>query len=162
MKLFRPNKFKAKASVQERLGKNYVNPAIKERNRITTHTLNEITKNNGKDLPSLIEQMGGQMIFNAFIKGIQNIPPQTPAIAEPKYDMNIQKDIAYIQVSVKCLHANRMKRFCESNECWFSQGKELHYACPGAFIVSSDGPGLRGQVDIPNHQTGISMNQRFA
>ncbi|XP_055323501.1 uncharacterized protein LOC129578651 [Sitodiplosis mosellana] len=151
MKLYRSNQFKAKNSVQKRLGKGYVNPAIVERQRITLHALKSFAKDESNMLVSNDDQ--GQMLLNAFVKAINiNSNGITNGItnkfhfnnnnhgreAEPKYDMKIQKEIS-------CL-----------------QGKELYYACPGAFVISNDGPGLRGMVKVPSHKTDISLNQRFA
>lgn len=153
MKLFRPNNFKAKHSVQSRLGKGWVNPAIRERGRIALHALTSFSKNM---LAS--DDVQGQMLLNEFTKAIQGT-------AEPakKYDMNVQKEISSLQVSFKFVAKQKEK--IDSYNCylvWLFQGKELHYTCPGAFVISSDGPGLRGMVKIPTHKTGMSMNQRFA
>ncbi|XP_031618649.1 uncharacterized protein LOC116337853 [Contarinia nasturtii] len=140
LKLYREKKFKAKNSVQNRLNKSFVSPAVKERNRITLHGLNTLAKSVGKNVLPMIEDISNQIMLNAVsrLQGQQQLAIQAAPQPQQKYDMQLQKDIASLQ------------------------GKELYYACPGGFVVSSDGPGLRGQLNVPTHQTGISLNQRFA
>lgn len=89
MKLFRPNKFKVKNSVQNRLGKGYVNPAERERGRIALHHLKAFAKKNDAE---------GQVLLNAIKKAIKD---ETERELEPaqKYDMSIQKEISCLQVS---------------------------------------------------------------
>lgn len=89
MKLFRPNKFKVKNSVQNRLGKGYVNPYVRERGRIALHHLQTFAKKNDAE---------GQILLNAIKKAIKNETERELEPA-PKYDMSIQKEISYLQVS---------------------------------------------------------------
>lgn len=94
MKLFRPNIFKAKVSVQKRLGKNYSNPAMNERNRITLHTLNSIANKASKN--NMLHD--DRLLFNTLTKRIgYNAEPDPEP--EPKYNMKIQKEISYLQVN---------------------------------------------------------------
>lgn len=93
MKLFRPNKFKVKNSVQNRLGKGYVNPAVRERGRIALHHLQTFAKKNDAD---------GQILLNAIKKAIKN-ETERELVPAQKYDMNIQKEISYLQVSQSIL-----------------------------------------------------------
>lgn len=95
MNLLKPN-FKAKnrVSVQNRLGKNYVNPACVERNRIAIHALNTYARqssNKGDD--------SGKALLSAFANAIEREtqPKQNP---DQKYDMQIQKEISSLQVSI--------------------------------------------------------------
>lgn len=102
LKLFQPNRFKAKdrASVQNRLGKAWVNPATKERNRIALHALKSIVDNPR----NMIENDDdGLKLLNAFAKAIKNAESTQTAksiqSANEKYDMQIQKEISMVQVS---------------------------------------------------------------
>lgn len=85
------------------------------------------------------------MIGEHFLKTYMNVAPQVAggllnqnnATTElQKYDMNLQKEISEIQ------------------------GKPLMYACPGSFVVSSDGKGLNCFSEPDS--TGKSLNHRFA
>lgn len=93
MKLYRP--MKARRSVQSRLGKNYVNPAVIERNRIAVHALNTYAKNAAN-----IDDVQGQILIDAFKKSI-SVCNAIQNVSEPtkKYDMKIQKEISMLQVS---------------------------------------------------------------
>lgn len=93
MKLFRPNKFKAKHSVQQRLGKNYVNPAVKERNRIVLHAVNTYAASNN------MLSSGDMQGLNAFTKAIEHAAPP-----KQKYNMDVQKEISYLQVSKSSIY----------------------------------------------------------
>lgn len=101
MNLFQPKNFKAKQrrSVQNRLGKAWVNPLIQERNRIALHTLKSIVDN-----PQNIQIDGdGLQLLSAFAKAIKSSESAKTigAIesADQKYDMAIQKEISMVQVS---------------------------------------------------------------
>lgn len=89
LQLYKPYSFKAKAKagVQSRLGKNWVSPAVHERNRIAMHALQTFAKNAGED-------EGKKMLLSAFGKAIE-----AQAEPEKKYDMKIQKEICSLQVS---------------------------------------------------------------
>lgn len=97
MKLYRPTQFKARRSVQSRLGKNYVNPAVIERNRIAVHALNTYAKNASN---KVIDDLQGQILIDAFKKSI-SVSNAIQNASEPpkKYDMKIQKEISMLQVS---------------------------------------------------------------
>lgn len=99
LKLYRPTqfKFKARRSVQSRLGKNYVNPAVIERNRIAVHALNTYAKNAANNV---IDDVQGQILIDAFKKSI-SVANAIQNVSEPpkKYDMKIQKEISMLQVS---------------------------------------------------------------
>lgn len=95
MKLFQPN-FKAKnrKSVQQRLGKNWVNPATAERNRIVIHALNSGALNN---MVTPVNKEGSELL-NAFAMAIGRGIDQTENNRH-KYNMALQKEISQIQVS---------------------------------------------------------------
>lgn len=105
MNLFQPKNFKAKQrlSVQNRLGKAWVNPEIKERNRIALHTLKSIVDN-----PKNMIQIDGDglQLLSAFAKAIKtgDSANSVGAIqsADQKYNMAIQKEISMVQVSCCC------------------------------------------------------------
>lgn len=165
LQLYNPGGFKAKnrASVQDRLGPNWVSGAEKERNRIALHAYKTFAKSASRNMRTA-DTPNGALLFNAFTKAIE--PYVEPV---PKYDMKVQKEIFTLQVirSIFTLNSTRCKRLLEyslvfRNVGFFLQGKELYYACPGAYVISSDGPGLRGVTKVPNHKTDISLNQRFA
>lgn len=156
LKLFRPMKFKAKGSVQSRLGRNFVSPAVVERNRIAVHALNTYAKSAANNLMST-DDVQGQIMINAFAQAIrsESAPPK-------KYDMQVQKEISYLQVSF-FWYRHEIKSNGNINFIFsISKGKELYYACPGAFVISNDGPGVQGLNRIQNHTTNVSLNQRFA
>lgn len=70
-------------------------------------------------------------------KLLDQIDAMHRAKQDNKYDLKVQKEISNLQ------------------------NKPLMYMCPGAAVVSSDGPGI--EVDPPKpHTTDVSMNQRFA
>lgn len=102
MNLFQPKNFKAKQrlSVQNRLGKAWVNPVIKERNRIALHTLKSIVDN-----PQNMIQIDGDglQLLSAFAKAIKGSESANTIAAiqsaDQKYDMAIQKEISMVQVS---------------------------------------------------------------
>lgn len=92
-------KFKAKnrISVQNRLGKNWKNPAILERNRITMHTINEISrKSNNMFLNN--DDDAGKILLGAFARAVER-ETSTPKVTQ-KYNMQLQKEISSLQVSV--------------------------------------------------------------
>lgn len=91
MKLFRSNKFKAKNSVQNRLGKGYVNPAVKERNRIAMHALDVFRRNADYDVQ-------GKLLLNAFTKAAIEQDEAVATEPKQKYDMEMQKEISMLQV----------------------------------------------------------------
>lgn len=62
--------------------------------------------------------------------------PVALPVPEKKYDMKLQKEISELQ------------------------GKQLLYKCPGASVISFDGPGI--DCFTSNDKTSISLNQRFA
>lgn len=93
MQLYRRPKFKAKQSVQNRLGKHWVNPASVERNRITVHALNAFAKNATRNMLAN-DDVQGQLLLNAFSSAIER-----EAEKKVKYDMKIQKEISSLQVS---------------------------------------------------------------
>lgn len=102
MNLFRPN-FKAKKSVQSRLGKNWVNPAVRERNRIAFHAFNTFAGNASNNAENiLINDNNGKTLLNEFVKaiGCQVQPPLK------KYNMEIQKEISSLQASIIFLLLN--------------------------------------------------------
>lgn len=70
-------------------------------------------------------------------KLLEQIDAMHRAKLEKKYDLKLQKEIAEVQ------------------------GKQLMYTCPGAAVVSFDGPGIEVEPPQP-HATETSMNQRFA
>lgn len=98
LKLFQSNKFKAKNrnSVQNRLGKAWVNPAVKERNRIALHTLKVV-----KDSPqSMIESdKDTTILLKAFAKAINRDHLAPNQSSEQKYNIKLQKEISMMQVS---------------------------------------------------------------
>lgn len=99
MKLLGSDNFKAKhrVSVQNRLGKAWVNPATKERNRIALHALKSIVKDGPQ---SMIEGDDvGTKLFNAFAKAIKRQVQPITQSADQKYDMKVQKEISVLQVS---------------------------------------------------------------
>lgn len=89
--LVRPN-FKAKNSIQKRLGKNFVNPAVAERNRITVHALKSFASSAQKSLAAP-DETNGKFLLDAFTSALELAAP------DKKYDMRIQKEICEIQVS---------------------------------------------------------------
>lgn len=97
MKLFRANNFKSKkrVSVQNRLGKSWVNPATKERNRIALHALKSIVKDGPQNM---IACNDASKLLDAFAKAIKR-EIQPIQSADQKYDMKVQKEISSLQVS---------------------------------------------------------------
>lgn len=107
MKLLKPNfKAKERISVQQRLGKNYVNPANIERNRIAIHALNSYARNRNNVLTN--NDDSGKALLNAFARAIERevAPQHNP---QQKYDMQVQKEISSLQVSI-ILEINRKCR----------------------------------------------------
>lgn len=103
MNLYQPNKFKAKkrVSVQNRLGKAWVNPITTERNRIALHTLKSIV-DNPRNMIEIDDD--GRNLLSAFAKVIKNAESVDGGIksiqsAQEKYNMDIQKEISMVQVS---------------------------------------------------------------
>lgn len=70
-------------------------------------------------------------------KLLEQIEAMHRAKMDKKYDLKVQKEIAEVQ------------------------GRTLMYTCPGAAVVSSDGPGIEAVAPQP-HATDVSMNQRFS
>lgn len=121
LQLYRP-RFKAKAkSVQNRLGKNWVNPSAVERNRIAFHALNTFAKSASRNMTAN-DDVQGQLLLNAFSSAIQR-----EAEKNDKYDMKIQKEISSLQVSLIHVQSNSFKMisilnkivfsFCRANRC---------------------------------------------
>lgn len=91
------NKAKHRVNVQQRLGKNWVNPVTKERNRIALQTLKSMVDNphNVLDIDG-----DGLQLLSAFAKAIRNgEPAKAIQSAEQKYNMKIQQEISMVQVS---------------------------------------------------------------
>lgn len=86
-------KSKNRVSVQNRLGKNWVNPAISERNRITMHTINEYARKSNND------DDAGKILLGAFARAIER-EATTSKPPQQKYNMQLQKEISSLQVSV--------------------------------------------------------------
>lgn len=97
MNLFKPNfKAKQRVSVQNRLGKNYVNPAKIERNRIVMNALDAYSRN-----PIETNDASGKALLNALANAIQREAVQpNQSVQHQKYDMTVQKEICSLQVSV--------------------------------------------------------------
>lgn len=147
MNLFQSKNFKAKQrrSVQNRLGKSWVNPVIHERNRIALHTLKSIVDN-----PTNMVQIDGDglQLLNAFAKAIKN-GASTSSVgaiqsADQKYDMAIQKEISMVQVRVADLFHGIADWFPNSIS-WFSTCfRENHWRtraravlCSAAMVLES-------------------------
>lgn len=106
MKLFQPNsKAKQRISVQNRLGKSWVNPAARERTRIALHTLKSIV-DNPRNNPLVEIDGDGLQLLNAFATAVKNgkVARAIDGAADAgdgkqKYNMAIQKEISMVQVS---------------------------------------------------------------
>lgn len=101
LSLFNKNQFKAKRSVQSRLGKGYVNPAVLERNRIALHALNLFEKSAAANMLTDPDDAQGRLLLSAFTKAAiqQNRAIEmNPETTKPKYDMQVQKEISALQV----------------------------------------------------------------
>lgn len=160
MNLYKPKK---RISVQNRLGKSWVNPAVKERSRITLHALRTIAED-GSDIVQQSDDATTKLL-KAFVDVIKKQELPQLQRAENKYNMKVQKEILAIQVSHSysriCAWALKLFFVCFDNRDIF-QGKQQSFTVPGGFVISSDGPGIGGQFEMPAHATHMSLNQRFA
>lgn len=104
--LFRPN-FKAKTSVHNRLQRNFISPAMIQRNKIAITALHSFTTQAMKQLDGS-DTVHGNLLLNAF-----NEANSRPAICAPiereyifdehedqKYDVLLQDEIRRVQVSI--------------------------------------------------------------
>lgn len=79
----------------------------------------------------MLPAIANKLLDKYAIESVAAVP-----VPEKKYDMKLQKEISELQ------------------------GKQLFYTCPGAAVVSFDGPGIDCKANID--ATAMSLNQRFA
>lgn len=90
-------------------------------------------------------------------------PPVAPAVVEQQPTLTQMSPVDLLEQIDALQRAKVEKKYdiVLQKEICKLQGKPLLYTCPGASVISSDGPGV--ELDKPlTHSTTMSMNHRFA